>query len=116
MEFNDNLLEKDAMIEKQKDDFGQFRREVNIGLSEEVTREINALESQIKHQNNLRQSSTKYLKMEQPEAKSAAPEMIAEILMLTKFIRKQKMFFRFKQMFTQEKHDKELAAQKEKLT
>ena len=56
------------------------------------------------------------MKVEQPDVKSAAPEMIAEILLLTQFIRKQKMFFRFKLMFMQEKHDKELAAQKAKLT
>jgi hypothetical protein len=81
-----------------------------------VTKEINALEAQIKLQNHLRQSSTKYLKMEAPETKTVAPEMISEILMLTKHIRTQKMFYRFKQMIMQEKHDKELAMQKAKLT
>lgn len=54
--------------------------------------------------------------MEAPETKSVAPEMISEFLMLTKHIRTQKIFFRFKQMIIQERHDKELAQQKAKLT
>jgi len=53
-EFSSEILEKGSLITKQKNDFNQFRRIINIDLSESVAKEISVLDTKFKQQNTQR--------------------------------------------------------------
>lgn len=53
-EFNNEIIEKDALIKKQKDDFESFKKEIALGLSAQVAEEINTVEQKFKQKNNQR--------------------------------------------------------------
>lgn len=90
-EFRSEIQEKGALISKQKNDFSSFRKEINIDLSEQVAKEISTLDHKFKQQNNMRlmnQMHGQKTARVEAQAKDTDPELISEILQLTKFVRK----------------------------
>ncbi len=116
LDFMSDLNSKGTLIRKQKDDFLDFRKQINNELSEEIATQINDLDQLVKMKNHgHNQGHHKYDRHEKG-AKTNDPELFSEIKILTDTIRKQKILHMMKTVVAKEKHERELAEQKVKLT
>lgn len=116
LDFMSDLNSKGTLIRKQKDDFLDFRKQINNELSEEIATQINDLDQLVKMKNHgQNQGHHRYYRHEKG-AKTNDPELFSEIKKLTDTVRKQKILHMMKTVVSNEKHERELAEQKVKLT